>query len=87
MARVTADDVRELLTSGSMEPTMVEWSDTDEIEVIAGVLLNDISYSERNREYQIVVTANDLRQIGEWDTEHPTDEDFEAFAEYLNEPR
>jgi hypothetical protein len=82
---VTADDVRELLTSTSMEPTMVRWLDTGEVETVAGVLFSDISYSNRGREYQIIATAADLREQGDWDTDNPTAEDFEAFAQQLNE--
>ena len=84
MAQITAEDVRELLTSTSMDPTMVRWLDTDEVEVVAGVLFSDISYSNRDREYEIIATANDLRQQGDWDVENPTAEDCEAFAEMLN---
>jgi hypothetical protein len=85
MATVTADDVRDLLTSGSMDPTLVRWQDTGEVETVAGVLFSDISYSNYDRDYEILATANDLRQQGDWDIEHPTDEDFEAFAAQLNE--
>lgn len=89
-ARITADDIRELLTSTSLDPTLVEWIDTDEavtdvIEVVSGVLFADISYSNRDRDYRIIATANELRQIGDWDIEHPSAEDFEAFAHMLNE--
>jgi hypothetical protein len=90
MAQVTADDIRELLTSTSMDPTLVEWLDLDEavhdvIEVVAGPLLSDISYMLVDREYLVITTANDLRQMGDWDIENPTAEDCEAFAQMLNE--
>lgn len=85
MAQVTADDIRELLTSGSMDPILVRWLDTDEIEVISGVLTTDISYSNYRRAHQVLASANDLRQMGDWDINNPTDEDFEAFAQQLNE--
>lgn len=90
MARVTADDVRELLTSTIMEPTLVEWLDeneavTDVIEVVSGVLFGDISYSNYDREYRVITTATDLRQQGDWDIENPTEDDYEAFAQMLNE--
>jgi predicted HAD superfamily phosphohydrolase YqeG len=89
-AHVTADDIRELLTSTSMDPTLVEWLDEDEavtdmIEVVSGVLFSDISYSNYDRAYRILATAADLRQQGDWDAEHPTAEDFEAFAQQINE--
>jgi hypothetical protein len=89
-ATITDDDIRELLTSTSMDPTLVEWLDQDEavtdvIEVVSGVLFSDISYSNRDRAYRIIVTASDLRQMGDWDIDHPTDEDCEAFAQMLNE--
>lgn len=88
--RITAEDIRELLTSTSMDPTLVEWLDEDEavvdmIEVVSGVLFSDISYSRYYQPYRIITTANDLRQQGDWDIENPTDEDFEAFAQMLNE--
>lgn len=82
---ITADDVRDLLTSTIMEPTLVRWSDTLEIEVIAGVLLSDISYSNYNRFHEVLATADDLCSQGDWDTDNPTAEDFEAFAQQLNE--
>lgn len=82
---VTADDIEDLLTRGCMEPTLVRWLDTDEIEVVAGPLFSDISYSNRYRKHQILVTADDLQSMGSWDTEHPTQADFEAFAEYVND--
>lgn len=90
MAQVTADDIRELLTSTSMDPTLVEWLDEDEavtdvIEVVSGALFSDISYSNRDRAYRVLATANDLRQMGDWDIEHPTDDDCEAFAQMANE--
>jgi hypothetical protein len=92
MAQVTADDIRELLTSTIMDPTLIEWLNEDEavtdvIEVVSGVLFSDISwsYSRRNDAYRILTTAADLRQTGDWDIENPTDEDFEAFAQMLNE--
>ena len=89
-AQVTADDIRELLTSRSMDPTLVEWLNEDQavrdvIEVVSGALFTDISWSHRNDDYRIITTANDLRQQGDWDIENPTDEDFEAFAQMLNE--
>lgn len=82
---VNPGDVEELLTSRSMEPTLIRWSDTGEVEVVSGVLFDDISYANRNREHQILATATDLRGAGDWDTEHPTPADFEALAEYLND--
>jgi hypothetical protein len=89
-ARVTAADVRELLTSTSMDPTLVEWLSednaiTDTVEVISGALFTDISWNRYNARFRVIATANDLRQIGDWDVEHPTNEDFEAFAQMLNE--
>lgn len=89
MARVTADDVRELMTSRIMDPTLVEWLNEDEmvtdaIEVVSGVLFTDISYARRNDDYRIIITRNDL--IGQnWYEGEPTDEDYAAFAEVLNE--
>lgn len=83
--RVTADDVEELLTSGSMEPTLVRWADTGEVEVVAGVLFSDVSYVHYDREHEVIATATDLRAQGDWDIEHPTADDFEAFAQMLNE--
>jgi hypothetical protein len=90
MAQITADDIRELLTSRSMDPTLVEWLDedemvTDSVEVVSGALFSDISWSNRERAYQVITTAADLRSQGDWDIEHPTEDDFEAFAQMLNE--
>lgn len=95
MTKVTADDIRELLTARIMDPTLVEWLDIDEahdaiaaqdsVVVVAGPLLSDISYVHRGLRYRIIATANDLRQQGDWDVENPTEADFEAFAEQLSE--
>lgn len=90
MTHVLAEDIAELLTSPAMDPTLIEWLDEDEaatdvIEVVSGVLLGDISYAYRDRAYRILVTADTLRGMGDWDVEHPTEEDFEAFAQMVNE--
>lgn len=90
MAHVTADDIRELLTSRILDPTLIEWTNTrhavhDTVEVVSGALFTDISWSHRDDDYRILATANDLRQQGDWDIENPTDEDCEAFAQQINE--
>jgi hypothetical protein len=85
MQSVTAEDVRELLESGSMDPTLVRWLDTGEVEVVAGVLFGDISYSNYDREHELIVTQQDLRSTGDFDSSNPTDEDCQALAEMLNE--
>ncbi len=90
MTSVTADDIRELLTSRAMDPTLVEWLDGnsavyDNVEVVSGVLFSDISYSNRDRAYRILATAEGLRQDGDWDIENPTEDDLQAFAQQINE--
>lgn len=85
---VTADDIRALLDySPRADATLVRWLDTGEVESVPAVLFSDISYSNRDREYDILVEAADLRSQGDWDTENPTDEDYEVFAQMLNENR
>jgi protein-tyrosine-phosphatase len=74
-----------------MDPTLVEWLNEDDaivdmIEVVSGAHFSDISYSRYYQSHRIITTAADLRQMGDWDIENPTDEDFEAFAQMLNEP-
>jgi len=93
MAQVTADDIRELLTSRIMDPILVEWKSeeyavTDIIEVVSSAL----GYRDRegnffhgDHEATVLASAADLRQMGDWDTENPTEDDFAAFAQMVNE--
>lgn len=83
---ITAADVEDLLSRHPRsDATMIRWSDTGEIENVAAVLFSDISYSERDREYETLATAADLRSQGNWDADNPTQADYEAFAEQLNQ--
>lgn len=82
---VNTEDVRDLLTSTSMDPIMVRWADTLEVEVVSGALFYDVSYVHYNREHAILATAADLRSQGDWDIDNPTDADLAAFAEQLHE--
>jgi hypothetical protein len=95
MAQVTAADIRALLTSTGMDPMLVAWLDEDEavtdmIEVVSGSLgytTRDGTFLEGDRAGEVLATANDLRQVGDWDIDNPTDEDCEAFAAQINEDR
>lgn len=84
-APVTVAAVRALLTSTGMEPTLVRWADSGDVEVVSGVLFTDISYSNYNREHEVLATPANLKALGDWDTEHPTEDDYRAFAQMLNE--
>ncbi len=84
--RITADDIRALLDySPRADATLIRYQDTGEIDIVPAVLFSDISYSERDREYETIATAADLRSQGDWDIENPTQADYDAFAEQLNE--
>jgi len=87
MERITREHVRELLESGAMEPTLIQWPDTGEIEVVPAPNFTDIIWSERGSEYTIIADAASVRTGYEYDPEHLTDEDCEAIAEHINDTR
>lgn len=93
MAQVTASDIRELLTARIMDPILIEW-DSEEFayDDIIEVVSSTLGYTDREGRFfhgdftaRVLATANDLRQMGDWDTDNPTAEDFEAFAQMVNE--
>lgn len=98
---VTLDNVRDLLGSGRMEATLVrwltadQWHDAGEVEVVSGVMLRDMQYArsgydsddpDDGPDYELIITANDLRASGDTDWDNPSPDDLAAAAEWLNSP-
>ncbi len=85
MTRITADDVRRLNESGGVDATMIRWSDTGEVETLPYVLFGDISFVDRDREHEVVISRAELRCQGDTDWDDATLGDYEAWAEALTE--
>lgn len=98
---VTPDDVRDLLGTGRMEAALVrwltadQWHDAGEVEVVSGVMLRDMQYArsgydsddpDDGPDYELIITANDLRGAGDTDWDNPSPDDLAAAAEWLNSP-
>jgi hypothetical protein len=88
---VTIEDMRELLTSGYMDPTLVRWNDTGELEVVSGIDVYDGTYYGGTGEATATVIVSRAAVeggcLGDYDVDAPTADDFAAMAEVLNDPR
>ena len=78
--------IRQLLTNTTyMDPTLIRFRDTGEIQVIPGPHLTDISWSERGREYEILCTVADCSTIEGVNIAALTDEMCAMLASMLND--
>jgi hypothetical protein len=84
MITITASDIRRLNECG-VDAALVRWSDTGEVETVPCALFNDISFDDRYRDHEVVITRADLRALGNTDWDDATDEDYEVWAGALTE--
>lgn len=97
---VTLDNVRNLIETVRMEAALVrwltadQWHDAGEVEVVSGVMLReqyaptgyDSDDPDDDPDYELIITANDLRASGDTDWDNPSPDDLAAAAEWLNSP-
>jgi hypothetical protein len=81
---ITAGDIRRLNECGA-DAALIRWADTEETEVLPCALFNDISFDDRHRDHEVVITRADLRALGNTDWDGATDDDYAAWAEALTE--
>ena len=83
---VTEQDVISLIESPAMEPQMILWKNTNEIEIWSKVTLtNDVSFSEKGREYATITDQAELENILSEHYEGDEPDRFQSLADYLNE--
>jgi hypothetical protein len=81
---ITAGDVRRLNECG-VDAALVRWADTGETAVLPSALFSDVSFDDRYRDHEVVITRAGLRALGNTDWDDATDDDYAAWAETLTE--
>ena len=81
---LTGEIIEELYDSQSMSPALIQWTDTGEYEVVPLVLFNDISYCNRGREYELIITQEGLLNFC-YECPPETDDDFNTIANGISE--
>jgi len=76
--------VTELAESRVMYPVLIRFSDNGELMVVSRTTTMDISWSERDREFSVVASQQNLADIADKPVEFFDAEDVEACVEYLN---
>jgi hypothetical protein len=78
---VSADHIENLIHSRVMDPTLIIFQDTGEIEVIPGPWMDDVSWSDRNRDYAVIINKTDIENFENWNEDDPG---YQAVADLLN---